>query len=348
MEAEEVTARDEVDAIGNLRIRRGSAVLEHNGRIQAEGESSGHLILEEIGEENALVEGQAHLQDLPVLIVAARRVNGISELGIVAWRSLTMRNAAEVVEEAHTELRVAAEEVVDALCAQEILHAQLVQGLKLLLTIKVILEDLEQRSVLRRIALLGEESVGEFNCGQKVGTHLRRDLRLHRHVVDLLGLIGEALEVCEIHENALQLQYLFVLSVREEEAVDDNAVGEGLEVEPSRAEVHAAHGMAHLGKVMPTGGVRGSEEEHKAPRVRTRIHIARDNTSHRPSRCYNLLHDVVVLRLRLLRLLLPEARGCKHVQGCVGVCAMKWRFQDVLLCDIQAKTGGAILDGRTL
>ena len=46
--------------VGDLRVQRAGAVLEHHVRVQAEGEGPGRVRLEEVGEAHGLVEGQEH------------------------------------------------------------------------------------------------------------------------------------------------------------------------------------------------------------------------------------------------------------------------------------------------
>mmetsp|Transcript_42179 Transcript_42179/g.100855 ORF Transcript_42179/g.100855 Transcript_42179/m.100855 type:complete len:474 (-) Transcript_42179:961-2382(-) len=313
VESVEVAALDEVDGIGQGRVEVCGPVLQHHCRVQAEGEGARRLGLEEVGQEQARVEGQDHAEDLPVLGLAAGRVDRVPELLVVLGLGLADGDAVEVLEELDGEAQVALEEFVDALCGQQLLHAELVESLQLPLAGWVLLQDLVHCGILPCILLLGEECIRKLHSRQQVQSDLMRDLSLHHAEVDALRLPREGLQKGRVHDRSLQALDLRLLGAGKEDAVRKGTVRKRLEVETLRAQALEAHGRAQLGEEAAARGLGRGEEQDVAAGVGPGVGAARDDPGRGPARGHEVLHDDLVLLLGRLRLLLEELRRGKHL-----------------------------------
>mmetsp|Transcript_104046 Transcript_104046/g.333529 ORF Transcript_104046/g.333529 Transcript_104046/m.333529 type:complete len:672 (+) Transcript_104046:644-2659(+) len=303
VEAQEIPARHQVDAVGLVRIQRRRPALEHDGRVEAKGEGTGGLRLEKVRQQDALVESQEHFPDLAVLRIGAATLDGRLELGVELGSRLARCDAAEVLEDLDGEVHVAVDQIKDSIRGEQVLHAELVERFELALGSRVVLQDLVHIHVLPRILLPREEGEHELHCGRKVQADLMRDPRLHHAAVDHV----RGLQDRRVHDRPTESLNLLLLGRWEEYAVDGDVVGKSFQVEAPRGEGHEPHCLANLCEVRPAA-LRAAELQDEASWIGPWVDAAMHNAHHSPAFGDDVLHHDLVLFLGGPRLLLQETR----------------------------------------
>mmetsp|Transcript_23670 Transcript_23670/g.68447 ORF Transcript_23670/g.68447 Transcript_23670/m.68447 type:complete len:367 (-) Transcript_23670:1335-2435(-) len=188
MEAHEGPAADEVDAMGDVRVHGCRPALQHHFRIQTEGHGTWRLRLEKVGEQHALVESEKHFEDLPVLLLDANLIDRGLEVGVEPRLARPGGDASKILVELRRKLPLAAHQLVNAVSAEQVPHAQLVQRLELPLRAREVFQHVVDMHVLGGVLLLREEGVHELDGRRKIQSDLVRNLRLHDAVVQHVPL----------------------------------------------------------------------------------------------------------------------------------------------------------------